>query len=489
MENMGSGKREAPPPAEDGRLKLTRLEENDMNRYGISVQLKHVPPLDPDFIPLLRYNQAFLADAKKPVGIAVERADGQMASCRTFIHGTPEMEQADHYYINRLVKTILWMKGGFKIYVSGDEGVFNYLKEAYGAGGEQAFDWDYMANIFEHPFEVVLVDSIPAAKDAPKAMGGHLEGCRIGFDAGGSDRKVSAVIDGETVYSEEVVWFPKITADPDYHYEGIVAGLKSAAEHMPRVDAVGVSSAGVFINNRTMNASLFLQVPKDIYDVKVKDIYIRAIRDTFGDVPYSVINDGDVSALAGAMSLDDSSVLGIAMGTSEAVGYVDEAGRITGWLNELAFVPVDAQPDAMRDEWSGDIGCGVKYFSQDGVIKLAPRAGIELGEDLSPAEKLKVVQKLMEEGSEAAAKVYESIGVYLGHTLAYYYELYGCRHVLLLGRVMSGKGGDLILATAQKVLEDEYPETAKALKAELPDEKFRRVGQSMAAASLPELKK
>ena len=238
-----------------------------------------------------------------------------------------------------------------------------------------------------------------------------------------------------------------------------------------------------------MNASLFLQVPKDIYDVKVKDIYIRAIRDTFGDVPYSVINDGDVSALAGAMSLNDSSVLGIAMGTSEAVGYVDEAGRITGWLNELAFVPVDAQPDAMRDEWSGDIGCGVKYFSQDGVIKLAPRAGIALEESLSPAEKLKVVQKLMEEGSEAAAKVYESIGVYLGHTLAYYYELYGCRHVLLLGRVMSGKGGDLILATAQKVLEDEYPETAKALKAELPDEKFRRVGQSMAAASLPELKK
>ena len=286
-----------------------------------------------------------------------------------------------------------------------------------------------------------------------------------------------------------MVWFPKINSDPDYHYDGIVAALKSAAEHMPRVDAVGVSSAGVFINNRTMNASLFLQVPKEIYDEKVKDIYIRAIHDTFGDVPYCVINDGDVSALAGAMSLNDNSVLGIAMGTSEAVGYVDEEGRITGWLNELAFVPVDAQEGAMRDEWSGDIGCGVKYFSQDGVIKLAPRAGIELEESLSPAEKLKVVQKLMEEGSEAAAKVYESIGVYLGHTLAYYHELYGCRHVLLLGRVMSGKGGDLILATAQKVLEDEYPETAKSLKAELPDEKFRRVGQSMAAASLPELKK
>ena len=220
----------------------------------------------------------------------------------------------------------------------------------------------------------------------------------------------------------------------------------------------------------------------------MKDIYIRAITDTFGDVPYAVYNDGDVSALAGAMSLSDNSVLGIAMGTSEAVGYVDEEGRITGWLNELAFVPVDVNPEAMRDEWSGDIGCGVKYFSQDGVIKLAPRAGIELDESLSPAEKLKVVQKLMAEEDPRAVKVYESIGVYLGHTLAYYYELYGCRHVLLLGRVMSGKGGDLILATAQKVLAEEYPEAAAHMKAELPDEKFRRVGQSMAAASLPELK-
>ena len=458
-----------------------------MDRFGINVTLKHTPPLDPDFIPLMRFNRAFLASAKKPVAIAVERADGQMASCQTFIHGTPDRAQADHYYIERLVKTLLWMKGGFKIYISGDEGIYEYLKSVYCAGGQQEFDWDYMANIFEHPFEVALVDAVPAAKDAPKAIGGHMEGCRIGFDAGGSDRKVSAVIDGETVYSEEEVWFPKTNSDPDYHYDGIVSALKSAAEHMPRVDAVGVSSAGVFINNRTMNASLFLKVPKEIYDEKVKDIYIRAIHDTFGGVPYCVINDGDVSALAGAISLNDNSVLGIAMGTSEAVGYVDEEGRITGWLNELAFVPVDAQPDAMRDEWSGDIGCGVKYFSQDSVIKLAPRAGIQLDESASPAEKLKVVQKLMAEGSDAAAKVYESIGVYLGHTLAYYYELYGCRHVLLLGRVMSGRGGDLILDTAKKVLADEYPELTGKIVPELPDEKFRRVGQSMAAASLPEI--
>lgn len=166
---------------------------------------------------------------------------------------------------------------------------------------------------------------------------------------------------------------------------GIVDSMKMAAAKMPDVDAIGVSSAGIYIDNRTMVASLFLKVPKDAFNEKVKDIYLRAadeISKMVGHpVPIEVVNDGDVTALAGAMNLNDVDVLGIAMGTSEAVGYVDKDGNITGWLNELAFAPVDAQPDAMEDEWSGDIGCGVKYFSQDGIIKLAKpgrhRAGRE----------------------------------------------------------------------------------------------------------------
>ena len=459
-----------------------------MNRFGISVELKHIPSLDPDFMPLLRFNRAFLADAKKPVSIAVERDRGQIAAYHTFIHGTEEMHEADCYYMDRLVKTILWMKGGFKVYVAGDETIYNYLKETFSLTGKRAFDADFMASVYEKPFEVLQVDKVPEEKGASQAIGRHMDGCRIGFDAGGSDRKVSAVVDGETVYSEEVVWFPKTNSDPDYHYDGIVAAFKSAAEKMPRVDAVGVSSAGVYVDNRTMVASLFLKVPKDAFEAKVKDIYIRAIKDTFGDIPFAVANDGDVSALAGAMSLEDNSVLGIAMGTSEAVGYVDDKGNITGWLNELAFLPVDVDADAMEDEWSGDIGCGGKYFSQDSVIKLAPRAGIALAEDLSPAEKLKEVQKLMEQDNPHAAAIYRSIGVYLGHTLAFYYDLYRCRHVLLLGRVMSGKGGDLILSTARQVLSDEYPELEGKVLPALPDEKFRRVGQSVAAASLPALR-
>ncbi|NCE64574.1 ROK family protein [Pseudoflavonifractor sp. 524-17] len=458
-----------------------------MKHLGIDICVKNLPELDPNYIPLFSFYESFLRDAKKPLAIALERSNGQVAVYNTFIHGTPDMAQADQYYVNRIIKTMLWLYGGFKVYLSGDDAVCAAMQEVYSASGSQAFDFDYMANVFEHPFEVVSCAQVPEEKGDPKAIGRHLEGCRIGFDAGGSDRKVSAVIDGEPVFSEEVVWFPKTNSDPDYHYDGIVSALKSAAAHMPRVDAVGVSSAGVYINNRTMNASLFLQVPKDLFDAKVKDIYIRAITDTFGNVPYAVCNDGDVSALAGAMNLGENNVLGIAMGTSEAVGFVDPEGNITGWLNELAFVPVDAAPAAMRDEWSGDTGCGVKYFSQDSVIKLAPAAGIQLDETLSPAEKLKVVQGLMAEDDSRAAAIYRSIGVYLGHALRLYHHFYGFKHVLLLGRVMSGKGGDLILAEAQRVLNEEYPDVAGQINLALPDEKARRVGQSVAAASLPEL--
>ena len=459
-----------------------------MKHLGIEVSVKHVPELDPGFLPLGKFNAAFLKDARQPLDVAVERAGGEVAVYKTFIHGTPEMAEADVYYVDRLIKMLLWMKGGFKVYLSGSKAVYEAMKATYCVGGKRAFDADFMSNVYEKPFEVVYCDAVPAEKSNPQAVGRHLGGCRIGFDAGGSDRKVSAVIDGEPVFSEEVVWFPKTTADPDYHYEGIVSALKSAAAHMPRVDAVGVSSAGIYIENRTMVASLFLKVPKDLFDAKVKDIYIRAIKDTFGDVPYVVANDGDVSALAGAMSLEENNILGIAMGTSEAVGYVDENGNITGWLNELAFAPVDVNPDAMEDEWSGDIGCGVKYFSQDGVIKLAPAAGISLSDDLAPAQKLKEVQKLMENPGSPAEAIFRSIGVYLGHSLALYHHFYGFKHVLLLGRVMSGRGGDIILDVCKQVLADEYPEIADKINPTLPDEKARRVGQSVAAASLPELK-
>lgn len=453
--------------------------------------LKICAPLDKGFSPIYASLCQLKAQAEKENGpqlrIALERNNGLVATFDMQL--LPEGGANDEINLRlaeRMVKSMLWVYGGFRVTIAGSHKVYEGVKAQYCAGGKREFDANFMAHVYEHDFEVLYAatpEEAPARKEASAPIGRHLNGCRIGFDAGGSDRKVSAVIDGESVYSEEVVWFPKTNSDPAYHFDGIVSAMKTAASKMPRVDAIGVSSAGIYINNQTMSASLFLKVPDSEYEKYVKNIYIRAAKE-IGDVPLVVCNDGDVTALAGAMSLNQDGILGIAMGTSEAGGYVDMKGNITGWLNELAFVPCDMAGDAMVDEWSGDRGCGVKYFSQDAVIKLAPAAGIHLEESLSPAEKLKVVQAEMEKGNPEAAKIYETIGVYLGYTLAFYALFYDINHVLLMGRVTSGKGGDLVLAKAQEVLNAEYPQLK--MQVNLPDEKSRRVGQSVAAASLPE---
>ena len=458
-----------------------------MNVKGIEVAIKNQPVLDPKFIPMYAFSTAFEQSAAngQPVILALERENGQITRLETKIHGTPEMRDADILYIERTVKMMLWAAGGYKIYVCGNDDIGNAVKEIYRLGGERDFDADFMESVYEKPFEVVVLplEEAPQEKQSPKQIGGNNTGCRIGFDAGGSDRKVSAVIDGEPVFSEEVVWHPKVTADPEYHYNEIVTAFKTAASKMPRVDAIGISSAGVYVDNRAMVASLFIKVPKDQFDAKVKNIYINAAKE-IGDVPVNVVNDGDVTALAGAITLGDNNVLGIAMGTSEAVGYVNKDGNITGWLNELAFAPVDIGDDKAWDEWSGDKGVGCKYFSQDAVNRLAPLSGIELPEDATPAEKLKIVQGLMNDGDARAVPVYETIGCYLAHAIAYYSKFYDIRHFLLLGRVLSGKGGDVLLATATRVLEEEYPQLTGKLEINLPDEKFRRLGQSVVAASL-----
>lgn len=452
--------------------------------------------LDPQFQPMVKvvsdYRAAVAKEGGVPLVIAVERNKGYVSTYKldVFKDGSGHDEES-YGVVERIVKTLLWVYGGFKVTVAGSKKIYEKIADAYKKGGARQFDADFMARVYERPFEVEYVEN---AADAPKEhqaadpVGRHLDGCRIGFDAGGSDRKVSAVVDGETVYSEEVVWFPKLQSDPDYHYQGILDAMKTAASHMPRVDAIGVSSAGVYIDNKIMIASLFLKVSDEDFEKKVKTMYLDVAKEIGENIPVEVANDGDVTALAGAMDLNDNNVLGVAMGTSEAAGYVDSQGNITGWLNELAFVPVDYCKDAMVDEWSGDYGCGVKYFSQDSVIKLAPAAGIELDESLSPAEKLKVVQKLMAEGDERAAKIYDTIGVYFGYAIAYYAMFYDIKHVIIMGRVTSGEGGTIVLAKANEVLKREYPELAEKIRLHIPDEKSRRVGQSVAAASLPKLK-
>ena len=470
--------------------------KNDVtNNNGLSlVRPAIVPVLDPDFRPAVLANRAFRqAAARKPVtvNLALERADGGVSRFDTVVADASLAESAWNFMVvERLVKFLLWSRGGWKVHFSGPAELGRRLQAHYRETATGRFDAELMGGkIYEKPFEVVLVsaDQMPVAKEMTAPLGRHLDGCRIGFDLGASDRKVAAVIHGKTVFSDETVWNPRSHSDPQWHFDQIMDSLQRAASHLPRVDAIGGSSAGVYVNNRVQVASLFRGVPEELFNQRVKTLFFE-LRKAWNDIPFDVVNDGEVTALAGSMSLNDNAVLGIALGSSQAVGYVTSDGNITSWVNELAFAPVDYNPGAPVDEWSGDYGCGVQYFSQQCVGRLMPKAGIELDAKLPLPEKLVEVQKLMVKGDERALRIYQTIGTYFGYAVAHYAEFYDIRHLLILGRVTSGKGGEVILQGANEVLKREFAELSSKIALQMPDEKEKRHGQAMAAASLPVLK-
>jgi predicted NBD/HSP70 family sugar kinase len=453
-----------------------------------TLKLQTHATLDPRFQPAVLENHRYLRSVRNPVPVVLglERENGAISRYETAVNSETDTDDFD--YMARIVKFLLWARGGWRIYFGGPRLLGEQIQRSYAMGGARAFDVELMSRVYERPFEVVLTNAedVPAPNEAGAALGGHLDGCRIGFDLGASDYKIAAVKNGEVVYSDEFPWSPRKEADPLYHYRKLNEGIQKAATRLPRVDAIGGSTAGVVVNNRMMVASLFRSVPPDRFD-EAKNIFLR-LQKQWG-VPVTVANDGDVTALAGAMSLGENGMLGIAMGSSEAVGYLTPQGGMMGWLNELAFAPVDYNPDAPADEWSGDRGVGALYFSQQAVNKLLPSAGIQLPDDMGLPERLKEVQALMAKGDPRAAGIYETVGVYLGYTISHYAEFYDFQHVLVLGRVMTGDGGGIILSVANEVLRWEFPELAERVRLHLPDEKIRRVGQAVAAASLPELRR
>lgn len=466
-----------------------------MTNNGLAlITPRTAPVLDTQFRPAVLARRAFRESVRRsgasvPVRLALEQADGSIAHFPTEIHAEQSPEAGGNYtYLERTLKFLLWSRGGWRIYFDGPAELARRLTAHYRDENTGRFDSDMVgAKMFDHPLELVNTKDIPTPRAVSKPLGRHLDSCRIGFDLGGSDRKAAAVVDGKVVFSEETVWDPYFHPDPQYHFDGIMDSLKKAAAHLPRVDAIGGSAAGIYVHNRVKAASLFRGVPPDLFNSRVKDLFLEVKR-AWNNIPFEVVNDGEVTALAGSMSLEKNGVLGIALGTSTAGGWVDAKGNITSWINELAFVPVDYNPDAARDEWSGDYGVAAQYFSQQAVGRLLPAAGIEAPKDLPLPEKLKLVQSLMAQGDERARKIYETIGVYLGYFIAHCAEFYELQNVLVLGRVTSGEGGNVIIEIARRTLSSEFPELANQIALHVPDEKQKRHGQAIAAASLPELK-
>lgn len=463
----------------------------------INISPKIRPPLDPEFMPSVLWNRAYRELATRDPGarscaISLVRADGSASvyECQVLSPDHPDANLTLRY-LERLVKFLLWQRGGCRVRIAGADEIIPELARIYGPDGARAFDHAFMGGkIYGQLFSVERAQpgEISSEDLATRPLGRHLDGCRIGFDLGGSDRKVAAVIDGEPVFTEEVPWDPYYQKDPTYHLDGINDSLKRAAEHLPRVDAIGGSAAGVYVNNEVRVASLFRGVPPEDFENRVRRMFFN-LKERWGGVPFEVVNDGEVTALAGSMALQDNGVLGIAMGTSLAAGYVTPDGGITPWLNELAFAPIDHRDNAPRDEWSRDLGCGAQYFSQQAVARLAPAAGFSFAESMPLPERLIAVQEAMDKGDARARGIYESIGICFGYAVAHYAEFYELKHVLMLGRVTSGPGGDIILARAQDVLKEEFPQLAGNVTVRLPDEKQKRLGQAVAAASLPALRR
>ncbi len=451
------------------------------------------PQLDPAFRPAALSCKEFLRQvrgAPNPVRIdlALEQSPANLSTYSTWVFPQADPRSSANFaYLERIAKLLLWARGGHRLFVAGSTELTRQLAGYYRETATGKFDSHLVGErMFDHPLEVVAVDSVPAARHEAASLGRHLNGCRIGFDLGGSDRKAAAVIDGKVVFSDETVWDPYFQSDPQYHFAGIMDSLKKAAAHLPRVDAIGGSAAGIYVDNRVKVASLFRGVSPELFEKRVKNLFLE-IQRAWG-VPFQLVNDGEVTALAGSMSLGANQILGISLGTSTAAGYVNAEGNITSWLNELAFLPIDYSPAGPRDEWSGDRGCGVQYLSQQAVARLLAPAGIQLDPKLTFAEKLKQLQALMEKGDPRAVPVYQTIGVYLGYAIAHLAEFYDLRHVLILGRVTSGAGGDRILSEARRVLAEEFPELHERIAFHIPDEKDKRHGQAIAAASLPDLR-
>lgn len=449
--------------------------------------------MEPAFQPAVLFNRVFHHDIEEaggghPIILGLERPDGSISRYETqvFPEGHPEAER-NIFYCERILKFLLWQRGGTKIYIGGPKYIGDALQQIYSPVGERSFDYSFIGEKV-YTSELLIIpckpDEVPASRENERAMGGYLDGCRIGFDLGASDLKVSALIDGETKFFKEIEWDPRNQADPSYHKQKILDALNMAMEKLPRLDAVGGSSAGVIIDNQPMVASLFRGIPEDKFD-EVRNIFLN-IQSEIG-VPFVIANDGEVTALAGSMSLGETGVLGIAMGSSEAAGYVTMDGNITNWLNELAFAPIDYNPGATIDEWSVDRGCGASYLSQQCIFRLAKRAGIIIPNSLSKAKKLKFVQKELESGHEGAQQIWDSMGYFTGYAIAHYADFYPLKHVLIMGRCTSGIGGQIILERANEVIREEFKTLSPNVQIHLPDELSRRVGQSIAAASLPKV--
>jgi len=488
------------------------VQPSDVVKNLLIVKPKVEAPLDPGFAPVVLAKRAYKEAAKDcadTLEIALPRADGcARYSLKVFPDGSPEAE-ASVAIACVMIQELIWQRSAASLQLVGPAGICDQIKAAFAVGGAFEFEATSMPRVNGtpgKPFEVTIGGDLPEAKDTPQVCGKEANGNRLAFDLGKSDIKTVAVKDGEVLDSAETEW-DVTNPDPQYHYDAITAAMRKTIENAKAkgfgdIQAVGGSATGtVSGDNEATWCDIFPNVPQDVYAEKVVDIFKRIAKDVAGDVPLKVINDGEVTALAAVQKTGSGNVMGISMGSSEGAGYANGDGNLMGWINELCYVKLDMNPEAPTDPWTKGAHRGMShmYLGQRGATKLAAKAGVKVPDNYvyphadmctikheDHAQCLKLIQKAMADPEQEpeVRKLYETVGVYLGYGLAQYTEFYKIDNVMILGRVSKGSGGDLMLATAKKVLETEFPEIPP-ITFHTADDHFKAVGQCIAAAALP----
>ncbi len=380
-------------------------------------------------------------------------------------------------YVDRLLKSFLWIVGGNGLFLKGPKWLVNIISERYQKTGARSFDRQFFERIFKQDFFITSDESEFLVAEEKLEMPWLVsnEGLQvnslkqkelkyenvIGLDLGASLLEVSALHRGKLLFQAKKSWTPKRQNSPAYHYEEISKAIHEAKAALSGLDFIGISSPGVVLNNQIRESSLFRKIPLD-KTAELKELFPK-ISERFGHVPYRLVNDGEVSALAGRQVCGGTGILSLTFGTSLGAGYINPDGEFTNRTNELAFVPVDVGDRALEDEWSKDTGVGVSYFSQDAAIKLAKRAGIDFRAFKTEQEAFRHITLLLEEDDPRAKEVFRDMGIYLAYTIPFYREWYDFSHLFLQGGVMAGEHGKIIRKTASELVEIEFPELAGSL--------------------------
>ena len=162
-----------------------------------------------------------IGNAADVVAVAWEREDGKVYRYDLPIPQRldPQAAKKVSHVVDRIAKFIVWSAGGWKLYLSGPDAVVQPVAKAYTKKGARKFDYEFFSDLYGRPVETVVLPlkKMPAQKETLTKVKTVADGCRIGFDLGASDFKISALNKGKVVFSKEFPWDPRNNPRSEEH--------------------------------------------------------------------------------------------------------------------------------------------------------------------------------------------------------------------------------------------------------------------------------